>query len=112
IQCESSNSGDAPVHGLSFQVVVGKAAAIPATGPVDLAAHGHVKFELAPTLPAGTKTGTSVPIIITMNAPDAAPIQQQMVIRIFEASAACKQAKLTRDAYRIKHKRAQDAVVA
>jgi len=112
IQCEASNSGDAPVHGLSFQVVVGKAAAMPATGPVELAAYGHVKFELAPTLSAGTRTGASVPIIITMNAPDIAPIQQQMVIRIFETATTCKQAKLTRDAYRIKHKRAQAAAIA
>jgi hypothetical protein len=112
IQCESTNPGEILVRGVSLQVAVGTAAVTPAAGPMEVAPHGHVKFEFTPTLPANVKTGSSVPITITMTAPDATPVQQQIAVRIIEAPGVCKQGKLTRDVYRIKRKRLQDALAS
>lgn len=112
VQCESTNPGDGPVRGVSFQVAVGKAAAAPAVGPAEFAAHAHVKFELNPTLPASVPAGTSVPITITMNEPDAVPVQQQISIKVIESHGVCKQGKLTRDGYRSKRKKLQDMLTA
>jgi hypothetical protein len=112
VQCESTNPGNEPVRGVSYQVAIDKAAATPAVGPAELAPHEHRKFELAPTLPANAKLGSSLRITITMNAPDAPPVQQQIAIEVVEFHGICKQGKLTRDAYRIKRKRLQDALAA
>ena len=82
------------------------------TGPSEIAAHAHLKFELTPTLPASVPAGSFVSIPITMNAPDSLPFQQQLAIRIIESHGVCKQGKLTREAYRTKRKRLQDALAA
>lgn len=112
VQCESTNPGNEPVRGVSYQVAIDKAAATPAAGPPELAPHAHLKFELAPTLPANAKLGSSLRITITMNAPDVPPVQQQIAIEVVEFHGICKQGKLTREAYRIKRKRLQDALAA
>lgn len=47
-----------------------------------------------------------------MNAPDAARVHQQMAIEVVGFHGICKQGKLTRDAYRSKRKRLQDALAS
>lgn len=112
LQCESTNTGEAPIRGMSYQLAIGKAAATPASGPAELAARAHVKFELTPTLPSNVPAGSSAPITITIDAPDFLPMQQQITVRISESRGVCKQGKLTREAYRTKRKRLQDALAA
>jgi hypothetical protein len=112
VQCESSNPGDDLVRGVSYQLAIDKAAATPVSGPAELAPHAHLKFELAPILPATAKLGSALRITITMNAPNAPPVQQQIAIDVVEFHGICKQGKLTRDAYRIKRKRLQAALAA
>jgi hypothetical protein len=112
VQCESSNPGDKPVRGVSVVLAVGAAAPTPAKAPAELAAHARVKFELSAMIPAGVKIGESLPIEISMMAPDLAPLHQQVAIHVVDARAVCKEGKLARPAYLAWRKKMLDALAA
>jgi hypothetical protein len=113
IRCESTNPNESATHVKSVDVAVGTGAALGAVGQglPDIAPHGHVEFEVTPTLPRSVKAGSLLPITITMtiNTPEFAPVHQQILIRVTPAGM-CTQGKLTRDAYEAKRKRMQDAL--
>jgi hypothetical protein len=111
IQCESTNPNESATHVKAVDVAVGTGAALPATGLLlpELEPHGRFKFQLTAALPRSAKAGSSMPILITINASDFAPVQQQILIQVTHAGM-CTQGKLTRDAYEAKRKRMQDAL--
>jgi hypothetical protein len=92
---------------MSIQVAVGTADAVPVDGPTQIAPHGRITFELAPTSPTWTKAGSLLSIIITVNASDSVPARQQIEQRISDSSM-CPQGRLTRDVYLATRKKMRD----
>jgi hypothetical protein len=109
VHCESTNSGSSAIRCVSINVAVGAAAAMSADSLAELAPQARVAFELTPTLPTNAKAGSLLPIFITIRAPDSAPVEQQIAMKITAAHGGCKQGILTRDAYLAKRKKLQSA---
>jgi hypothetical protein len=110
VHCESTNSGDNSIRCVSASIALGTAAATPADGVPEISPHASVPLDFTPTLPAGAKAGSSLPITVTIKAPDLPPMEQQISVQITSVRGACKQGMLTREAYLAKRKRLQGAL--
>jgi hypothetical protein len=84
IHCKATNPNGSVARVMSVEVAVGTGAALVAVGPAlpELEPHGHLEFDVTPTLPGSVVSGSSLPIVITINALDSAPVHQQIVVPI------------------------------
>jgi len=112
VECEASNPNDAPIRGLTYQVSIGQATAVPATGLGRLDPHAQRKFENEVTVPVNAQGGASLQVKVTVSVPDAPPVQQDILVTIVEPQKLCSQGELTIQDYQRKRKRLDDERVA
>jgi len=111
LECEVSNPNAATAMGLSYVVTAGTAAT-PTSGPRELKGHDKVKLKFFVAIPSDAKSGSTLPIAVTISGTDLAPATGKAAAKIANLTGGCTQAKLSREEYLTKRKRLHTALAS